>query len=254
MKISAVVIAKNSEDIIADCLDSLGFCDEIVFIDDSSVDRTMEIAKTFTKFVFENPQKSEGFVEAVRKFGISKASCDWVLILDADERITPQLAHEIKEEILKRDSFNAYNIVRINHYLGNNPWPKNDLVLRLFKKSVVENIDWKLHTSPTIEGKIGILKNPMMHYTHQDLSSMLVKTIEWSKLEAKARYDSGHPRMRVWRFPKLMLSAFLRSYVKEGGWKVGSVGLIESVYQSFSVFITYVRLWELQKKGSVSRK
>ncbi len=77
---------------------------------------------------------------------------------------------------------------------------------------------------------------------------MLNKTIEWSNEEAMARLESNHPKMTWWRFPRVMITAFLGYYVKQGGWKVGTAGLIESIYQSFSAFVTYARLWELQRE------
>ena len=82
---------------------------------------------------------------------------------------------------------------------------------------------------------------------------MVNKTLEWSKIEAELRFNSNHPKMVWWRFPRVMTTAFLNSYVKQGGYKVGTVGIIESVYQSFSMFITYARLWEMQKKRDLKK-
>ena len=77
---------------------------------------------------------------------------------------------------------------------------------------------------------------------------MLDKTIEWSKVEAETRFQMNHPKMTWWRFPRVMITAFLDSYFRQGGYKIGVAGLIESVYQAFSIFVTYARLWELQQK------
>jgi glycosyltransferase involved in cell wall biosynthesis len=248
MKLSAVVVVKNEEKIIADCLDSLSFCDEIVVIDDGSEDRTREIAERITNKVFDNDKGSEGFVEAVRKFAIGKATGDWVLIVDADERITPELAKEIKETLSGDPKYDAYRIVRSNYYLGNNPWPQSDKIERLFRRDSVKDWEWRLHTSPEVKGGVGELKNTMIHLTHTDLTSMLNKTIKWSEEEARMRFDSKHPKMSWWRFPRVMLSAFFSYYLKQKGWKVGTAGLVESLYQAYSAFITYAKLWELQRK------
>ena len=83
---------------------------------------------------------------------------------------------------------------------------------------------------------------------------MVNKTIEWSKTEAQLRLSINHPKMTWWRFPRVMITAFLNSYIRQGGYKVGMVGLIESVYQSFSMFITYARLWELQNEKNQNTK
>lgn len=79
---------------------------------------------------------------------------------------------------------------------------------------------------------------------------MVEKTIKWSTFEAKLRYEANHPRMTVWRFPKICFLAFYNSFVKQKGWRLGTAGLIESIYQSFSMFITYAKLWEMQNSGN----
>ena len=83
---------------------------------------------------------------------------------------------------------------------------------------------------------------------------MVNKTLAWSKIDAELRFKSGHPRMTWWRFPRVMLTAFFDSYIKQGGWKVGTIGLIESLYQSYSIFITYARLWEMQNKLKIKNE
>ena len=77
---------------------------------------------------------------------------------------------------------------------------------------------------------------------------MLAKTIKWSDTEAQLRYKNNHPRMTWWRFPRVILQAFYQSYIVQQGYKVGTVGVVESLYQSFSMFVTYAKLWELQQK------
>jgi len=77
---------------------------------------------------------------------------------------------------------------------------------------------------------------------------MVDKTLGWSKTEAELRFDSNHPKITWWRFPRVMISAFVNSYIIQGGWRVGTAGLVESIYQAFSIFITYARLWEKQLK------
>ena len=83
---------------------------------------------------------------------------------------------------------------------------------------------------------------------------MLNKTIEWSSAEAMLRYNAGHPQMTWWRFPRVMLTAFFDSYIKQQGFRAGAIGLIESIYQSFSIFITYAKLWELQRNAKLKNE
>jgi glycosyltransferase involved in cell wall biosynthesis len=247
IKITAVILSKNAENLIADCLDSVSFCDEIVVIDDNSSDRTPEIAKMMGAQVF--PYVSESFAKK-RNLGLKKAKGKWILYIDVDERLSPELARRINEITeSKRDIYSAYRIKRQNYYLGNNPWPQIERMPRLFKKAKLETWVGDLHESPQVDGPVlDIEEGVLKHYTHQDLKGMLDKTITWSKVEAELRYKADHPKMSWWRFYRVMVTAFYDSYVKQKGYKVGTAGFIESMYQAFSMFITYARLWELQEK------
>lgn len=248
MKLSVVVLTKNEEEMIADCLKSVyQLTDEIVIVDSGSTDKTLEIVKKYTDKIFN--EDSNDF-SAKRNLGLEKAKGDWVLYIDADERVTSKLSSSIKHQVLsdkKTDSV-AYKVKRKNFYLGNHEWPQIEKIARLFKKNALSGWRGQLHESPNFEGEMEELDGFLLHYTHRDLSSMLKKTIEWSKVEAELRFKNGHPKMTLWRFPRVMLTAFWDSYIGQGGWRVGTMGLIESIYQAFSMFITYARLWELQNE------
>ncbi len=247
ISISAIVIAKNEEDMIADCLDSLSFCNEIIVIDNASSDRTAEIAKKMNAKVYE--LITNDFSE-LRNFGLKKATNNWILYVDADERVTAALAADIKYQI-SNIKYAAFRVKRKNFYFGSskkNEWPYIEGLERLFKKDKLEGWYGRLHESPKIKGEVGELEGYLLHYTHRDLTSMIKKTIEWSKVEAELRFNKDHPKMTWWRFPRVMMTAFFNSYITQGGWKAGTIGLIESFYQSFSMFMTYARLWEMQEK------
>lgn len=246
--ISAIIIAKNEEDMIADCLDSLSFCHEIIVVDGGSEDRTADIAKRMGAKVFNF--KSDDFSEA-RNYGLKKAKGDWILYVDADERTSEQLKKSITHLITNSDRWqllNGYFLKRKNFYFGKHEWPYIEKTERLFRKDALRGWKGKLHESPIIDGEIGMLDGFLLHYTHRKLTEMLNKTIEWSKVEAELRFRANHPRVTWWRLLRVMLTAFLNSYVMQKGWKVGVVGVIESIYQAFSMFITYARLWEMQEK------
>ena len=119
--------------------------------------------------------------------------------------------------------------------------------LRIITRNALEKIALQ-EENTRLRMEIGMLEGYLLHYTHRDLKSMVEKTMEWSKVEAELRYKSGHPKITWWRFPRVMLTAFFDSYIRQGGWKAGAVGLIESMYQSFSIFVTYARLWEMQQE------
>lgn len=246
IKISAIIITKNAENLIADCLDSVSFCDEIIVVDNKSEDRTREVAQKMKAKVFE--YASDDFSKS-RNFGLKQSAGKWVLYIDADERITPSLREGIIKSINNPiNKYVGFYIKRKNFYFGNHEWPYIEHLERVFRKDKLEKWQGALHESPSIKGNMGELDGFLLHYTHKDLSSMVKKTIEWSKIEAELRYKSGHPKMTWWRFPRVMITAFLDSYIRQGGWKIGAVGLIESLYQSFSIFVTYARLWEMQQE------
>lgn len=245
--ISAIVLTKNEEERIADCLDTLSFCTEIIIVDSASEDRTVDIAKRMGASVVDS--KTSDFSQK-RTEGLRKAKGDWILYVDADEQVTPSLRDNIKSKIsdIEYQNYSAYKIKRKNFYFGNHEWPHVEELERLFRKNSLKGWYGKLHESPKYEGEIGQLDGFILHYSHRDLTSMLNKTIEWSEVEAKLRFEAGHPKMTWWRFPRVMITAFLNSYILQKGWKTGTVGLIESTYQAFSAFITYARLWEMQHK------
>ncbi len=247
--LSVVILTKNAENLIADCIDSVAFADEIIVIDDYSSDRTVELAKHLGATVY--PYSSESFAKK-RNLGLSKAKGKWILYLDADERASQELAKAIQTTLeRKKDIFSAYRLRRKNFYLGNNEWPTMEKLERLFKKSKLEEWYGDIHESPRVNGDIGdITEGFIKHYTHQNLTGMLNKTIQWSKIEAELRFNANHPRMTWWRFFRVMVTGFYDSYIKQKGYKVGTAGLIESMFQAFSMFVTYARLWELQKAST----
>lgn len=249
-KLSGIIIARNEEEMIGEALNSLAFCDEIVVVDNGSTDKTKEIAEKAGAKIYGI--ETNDFSE-LRNLGLEKVTGDWILYLDADERINDALKESIKKNISSETKYTAFLIKRKNYYLGNHEWPYIEKMARLFKKEKLKEWRGRLHESPVFEGEVSTLDGFMLHFTHRDLESMLSKTIEWSTAEAILRYNSGHPKITWWRFPRVMVTAFLNSYLKQGGYKAGAVGIIESIYQSFSIFVTYAKLWELQKLNEVNQ-
>ncbi len=245
--ISAIILTKNAEEMIGDCIDSVSFCDEIILIDDGSTDRTLEIAKILDVKVFS--LISRNFAER-RNFGAKKAQGKWLFYIDSDERVSPELQKSILAAVNDKSSDAAYRVERKNFYFGKHEWPYLEHLERLFKKSALKEWYGELHETAMVDGNIGDLDGLLLHYTHRDLTSMVAKTMQWSETEAKLRFDTHHPRMTWWRFPRVMLTAFYDSYVRQKGYKAGTAGLVESMYQAFSMFITYARLWEMQNKQS----
>jgi glycosyltransferase involved in cell wall biosynthesis len=250
MRLSVIVITKNEEKMIKDCLDSVRqLADEILIIDSGSEDKTLKIARKYTAKIFTY---KNGSFSDWRNFGLRKARGDWVLYVDADERMTSELKEEIELMINDQLSMiNAYAVPRRNFYLGREvrfggAWP--DYVKRLFKKKALSSWEGRLHEEPVFKGELGHLQEPMIHITHRDLSSMIEKTRQWSKIEAELLFQAGHPPVTWWRVLRIMLSEFWKRGIKLQGWRDGTVGWIELFFQMFSRAVTYIQLWELQQK------
>jgi len=245
MDITCIVLARNEAEVIEDCFKSLQLLKspETILLNDYSSDDTVEIAKRYKAKIYDF--KIDDFSNA-RNFAAEKAIGKWLLYIDADERLSSELAEEINQTVSKRETIPAYEITRVNYYLGQR-WPKTEKLVRFIRKEALEKWTGQVHETPTINGKVRQLSGNLFHYTHRNLNEMIENTLKWSKIEAELRYNAHHPAITWWRIPRVMLPTFFDYYFKQGGWKLKSVGLIESIYQTFSIFITYARLWEMQQ-------
>lgn len=251
-KLSIIIIAGNEEKMIKPALESAEFADEIIVVLANSIDNTEKICRQYTKKIIKTKDEYGKYFAKWRNLGLKKAKSDWLFYLDADERIPI----ELKKELLRVTSYqlpvaNYYAVPRANYYLGKRvkyggSYP--DYVKRLFLRAKLKKWQGGLHEEPIIKGEIGHLKNDLVHYTHRDLTSMLEKTINWSETEAQLLYEAGHPSMVAWRFMSVMFREFWNRGIKKQGFRDGTVGFIEVIYQVFSRFITYARLWEKQQK------
>lgn len=246
MNLSGIVIAKNEEEVISKALKSLSFCDEVIVIDNDSSDKTADLAKELGAKVFK--KSTDNFSE-LRNYGRENAQGKFLLYIDSDEVVSLELAENIMKAIAS-DKIAAYRIKRKNFYLGKNEWPYIEKMKRLFLKEKLMGWRGSIHESPISDGSVGDLDGFLLHFTHRNLGQMLNKTISWSDEEARIRLLAKHPKITWWRFPRVMITSFFSYYIKQKGFKLGTSGLIESIYQAFSTFITYAKLWEMQNKST----
>lgn len=244
--LSVVVLTKNEEDRIKACLESVKWADEIIIIDNGSTDSTLQIAKKYTNNILAFDQ--EDFAE-LRNKAMEGAKGDWVLYVDSDERVLAPLKEEIKR-LIESQEFVSYAISRKNIIFGKQvsygPY-KKDWVIRLFKKDSFEGWFGKVHESVNFKGKLGYTENSLLHLTHRDIDHFILKSLEWSKIDAKLRLDSNHPKMTGWRFVRIFITEMFNQGILRKGFFNGTVGIIDSTLQAFSMYITYVRLWEMQQ-------
>lgn len=247
-KLSVVISAFNEEKKIEDCLKSASFADEIVFIDNSSSDNTLKIAKKYTAKVFI--RENNPMLNVNKNFGFSKAGNEWILSLDGDERITDELKKEI-QSIIKNDKkdVNGFWISRKNIIFGK--WIQNsiwwpDYQLRLFRKNRGKFLEKHVHEYLEVEGKTEKLQHSMIHQNYSSISQYLYKMENiYTESEVKNRLEE---KVEIqWadalRYPT---GDFLKTFFSQKGYKDGLHGLVLSLLQAFYMEIVFVKLWEKQ--------
>ncbi len=248
MKLSIIILARNVATEIIPALKTSQFADEIIVVDTGSTDGTLEVCRKYgAKIVHAT---GDSFAKW-RNDGAKVAKGDWLLYLDSDERIPVKLAREVLST-LENPQHLAYTISRYEVFLGKHlPHWGDPRVLRLIKRSALKRWEGRLHEQPKIEGSIGDLRQQMVHLSHKNIDEKLPNTLLWSKAEAKMLFDAGHPPMAGWRFVRIMLTEFWDRCLRQGLWRDGTEGWIEIIYQMFSKFVTYERLWEMQRRPSL---
>ncbi len=243
MSISAVVITYNEESNIDRCLASLSFADEIVVLDSFSTDRTVEFAQRFTDRVSQ--RKFSNFAEQ-KNAAIELASNDWVLVVDADEVVSEQLSCEIRKAV-ESDKFTAYKMPRLSYFLGQPirhcGWYP-DYVIKLMRKSKSHYPDRLVHETPEIDGRIGLLKNDLQHYSYRNLDEQCRKMLAYSRAAAKQKIRDGeHFKIRKLLFAPGL--TFLKKYIVKQGFRDGIPGFVICMAAQLGVFLRYAMLWEM---------
>lgn len=221
------------------------WADEIIVVDAESNDKTVELAKNFTDKVFT--KKWEGYVPQ-KKYALGLAGNEWVLSVDADERITPELKTEILN--LSPGDIAGYKIRRKNFLLDKEitscGWG-NDYQLRLFKKEKTDLTERLVHEGFTVDGKISKLENPMLHYTFSSFTDYFNKINYYTSLKAEELVKQKG-KVGGWTIFSHTVSAFILFFINKRGFKDGVRGLIISLLHSVSTMLNYIKLWELQNK------
>ena len=251
--LSAVVIAQNEEQKLPGALESVRFCDETVVVDSGSSDRTRELAEAAGARVIVNAPWP-GFV-VQRNFAVDAARNDWILALDADERVTPALRAEI--EALRGSGFGpaAYRIPRVAFYMerwirGTDWYP--DPQIRLFDRRRARWQGRLVHESVKADGPVGHLRSDMEHFPYTDVSAHLRKIESYTTLWARQAHDEGR-RTGLVDMTLAPAWAFLRNYVVKGGLFLGSAGLTVSTLNAYYTFVKLAKLAELSRDGRPSR-
>lgn len=247
MKLSVILITKNESANILECLDSVKFADEWIIVDSGSNDDTVARSRSFGATVIETdwpgfgPQKNRA---------LDAATGDWILSIDADERVTPELANEILHVIHSPDTVDAYEILRKGWYCGkfmnHGDWSR-DYVIRLFKKGTARFTDDKIHERLLVNGTTKRLDSPMLHYSFMNFSQVLQKIDSYTDLSARQKYQQGK-RSSVGTALGHGIWAFIRCYILKAGFLDGSHGLALAISIAQGSYYRYLKIWLLQKE------
>ncbi len=243
--LSVLIITHNEEENIRDCLESVRWAEEIVVVDAESRDRTVEIARRYTDKIWVRPWA--GYA-AAKNFALQQCTRPWVLWLDADERVPPELRLEILHT-LEYPQHAGYEIPRLAYFLGrwihHGGWYPG-YVLRLFRRDAARFNENRVHEGVQLEGSVGRLRHHLLHYTDRTLEHYLKKFNQYTSLAAEELADRG----KRFRLIDLLLRPpymFLRMYLLRAGFRDGLQGFLLAGFSAAYVFAKYAKLWELQQ-------
>ena len=245
-KLTVTVITRNESANLDAALASVGWADEIVVVDAESTDDTAAIARRHTVNVTVRPWP--GF-SAQKNYAASLAAHEWVLSLDADERVTPELAAEIRALLASEPAARGYRVPRLSFYLGR--WIRGtdwypDRQLRLYDRRAGEWNGRRVHESVRLSGEPGQLTRDLHHYPYRDISHHLATIDRYTTLAAGQAQADGR-RVSIAAVAVHPPFAFLRNYLLKGGFRLGGVGFIVSVLNAYYVFLKLAKVWELSR-------
>lgn len=247
-KITLIIPTFNEAHNIEDAIKSVDFADEIMIVDSYSTDNTVELAKKYTDFIL---QRDYEYSASQKNWAIPQATHEWIFLLDADERVTPELNSEILS-LLKKPSltdFSGYWICRNNDFMGTHPryggW--NNKVIRLFRKNSCQYEDKRVHAEIISEGKIGFLNAKIYHNTYVSFDHHIAKLDRYAWLQA-LDLDKSIGKLTPYHFFIKPFWRFFKHYIIQGGFRDGLVGFVISYLYGYSVFTRYVKIW-LMRRG-----
>lgn len=246
-KLTAIIPTGNEIHNIEDVIASVSFADEILVVDSFSTDGTFERAQELATKVI---RREYAYSASQKNWAIPQAKHEWILLVDADERVTS----ELKEEIINilnqpKQEYIAYWIGRMNHFMGErvnySGW-RNDSVIRLFKRDFCKYEDKHVHEEIIANGTVGKLINKLYHNTYVSFDNYLEKMNRYAWWQAKD-YDKKTGKLTPYHFVIKPFWGFFKHYIVQSGFRDGVVGLAIAYIQGYVVFMRYVKLWLLRK-------
>ena len=242
-RVTACVVTRNEEKNIRACLESVKWVEEAVVVDSLSTDRTAEICREYTERVYE--RRWPGHIEQ-KTYALGLINTEWVLFLDADERLSPELSREMQEVLERKEKYDGYLVPRKVYYLGrwitHGEWYP-DYKLRLFRREGAWVGGEEPHDQVIVKGPVKRLKHPIWHFTYRDLSHQMQKMDNFAAISAGVM-AAGNVRPRICHLVFHPLATFLKGYFLRRGFLDGIAGLVIAITCSYYVFLKYAKLWE----------
>jgi glycosyltransferase involved in cell wall biosynthesis len=250
-KISVIMIVKNEESYLEDALKSVSWADEIIIVDAESTDNTIKIASKYTPEIFVH--KWEGFA-GQKRFALNLASNEWILNIDADERVSENLRNEIAG--LNFNNADAYKIPRENYLLNRHitscGW-NNDYQLRLFRKSKASVTERLVHEGFESTGSTLRLNSSLIHLTFTSIEKTVSKINNYSTLQASEKLGKAG-KVKIHTIILHSFSAFMKDFITQKGYKDGIYGFVVSMFSGITTLLVYVKIWELQNSPDQGSK
>lgn len=248
--LSVIILTYNEVHRLQPCLESVTWADEVIVVDGYSTDGTADLARRFTSHVYLSdllgPERPGGYSDQ-RNFALARATGHWVLFLDADERVTPELRDELQARVLGADDEGhaAYRLLRLDFYFGI-PWTETeDWQIRLVRRGAGSYNGRLVHEVLTYEGTLGDLSGLIHHYTKDTVSQYVGTINRYTSLEAEETVRTGQTMpASPWRG---MGRAFLHWYFNHRSYRQGTFGLLMALMQSFYYFLMWAKYWEKRK-------
>ena len=244
--LTVTIITLNEAAHIGAAIDSAAFADELIVVDSGSTDGTTDMARAKGARVLTRAWT--GYVDQ-KNFAAEQARHDWIFSLDADERITPALAAEVRRELTAEPPVHGYRVPRVTFHLGR--WIRTtdfypDYQTRLYDRRFARWRGRYVHESVNVDGASGQLKHDLEHYSFSDLRDQIARINHYSTLSAKQMYEGGRRTgpMEILVHPP---AAFLRNYILRRGFLDGTAGLTISMMNAWSVGLKFMKLWEMQQ-------
>ncbi len=245
-QLSAYLIVKNEARDLPGCLASLkGLADEIIVVDDLSTDNTPALARTVGAKVFERKMNGYG---TQKQFALEQCTGDWVLSIDADERVTPALAEEIRSVLKQPGALVGYEVPRHMFFLGKRlrfGGVGRDWVLRFFKRQKGRYLPLEIHERVEVEGPCGRLTNALDHYSYATMDEYLQKIPSYTAMAAQQRWDQGK-RFSIWHHLRPGWE-LLNRVILRGAWLDGQEGLTYAALSAHAAWLRSVKLREIEQ-------